>query len=187
MKRIAAIFLLSMLCFSQTLVEAAEKNADKVLIIYYSLSGRTRAVAERLQSKTGAELYEIQTVKTYPSSHPGVYEEPKRELKEKDLPDLRSSPPDMSSYDLILVGAPVWWYTVPTPLMKFLQDADFAGKRVASFCTYDSTLGQYHPHFVQQAKNADVREGISLSYPHRIPEPELDERLDNWLRVVRER
>ena len=186
MKRIATIFLLCALCFSQTLVHAAESSADKVLIIYYSLSGRTRAVAERLQSKTSAELYEIQTVKTYPSSYPGVYEEPKRELEENDLPDLKSTPPDMSSYDLILVGAPVWWYTVPTPLMKFLQDADFAGKRVASFCTYDSTLGQYHPHFVQQAKNADVREGISLSYPHRIPESELDERLDNWLRTVRE-
>ena len=187
MKKLGAIFLLSALCLTPAPVKAAESDTEKVLIIYYSLSGRTKAVAERLQSETGAELYEIQTVKTYPSSYPGVYDEPKRELEQNDLPDLRSSPPDMSSYDLILVGAPVWWYTVPTPLMKFLQDADFAGKRVASFCTYDSTLGQYHPHFVQQVKNAEVREGISLSYPHRIPERELDERLNNWLRTVRER
>lgn len=157
------------------------------MIIYYSLSGRTKAVAELLQKKTDADLYEIQTVKTYPSSPPGLYDEPKRELEKNDLPALINSPPDMTSYDLILVGAPVWWYTVPTPLMKFLQDADFAGKRVASFCTYDSTLGQYQPHFVQQAKNADVREGISLSYPHRIPAQELDTRLDNWLRAVRAR
>ena len=92
----------------------------------------------------------------------------------------------MASYDLILVGAPVWWYTVPTPLMKFLQSADFAGKRVASFCTYDSTLGQYHPHFVQQANNANVKDGLSLSYPHRIPEGELNERLGAWLNAVRE-
>ena len=187
MKSLFVVFILSALCFTSTLIQAAENDTEKMLIIYYSLSGRTKAVAERIQAKTGAELYEIRTVKTYPSSYPGVYEEPKRELEQNDLPDLGSGPPDMSSYDLVLVGAPVWWYTVPTPLMKFLLDADFAGKRVASFCTYDTTLGQYHPHFVQQARNADVREGISLSYPHRIPENELDERLDNWLQAVRER
>lgn len=186
MKKLLATIFLTILCFTPTLVQAAESNTEKVLIIYYSLSGRTRAVAERLQTKTGADIYEIQTIKTYPSSYPGVYDEPKRELEQNDLPDLKDNPPDMSSYDLILVGAPVWWYTVPTPLMKFLLNADFAGKRVASFCTYDSTLGQYHPHFVQQAKNAVVKEGLSLSYPHRIPESELEERLDNWLRVVRE-
>jgi flavodoxin len=155
------------------------------LIIYYSLSGRTKAVAEKLQGMTGGRIYEIQTVKTYPRTYPGVYEEPKRELEQNDLPELRDTPPDMSRFDLVLVGAPVWWYTVPTPLMRFLQDADFAGKRVASFCTYDTTLGEYHPHFAQQAKNADVRDGISLSYPHRIPDAELTERLTTWLRTVR--
>ncbi|MCC8166825.1 MAG: NAD(P)H-dependent oxidoreductase [Planctomycetes bacterium] len=186
MKKLLLVFILALFCFTPISAQAAENGTEKVLIVYYSLSGRTKAVADRLQAKTGAELYEIRTVKTYSSTQPGLYEEPKRELKENDLPELVNSPPDMSAYDLILVGAPVWWYTVPTPLMKFLQDADFAGKRVASFCTYNSTLGQYHPHFAQQAKNADVKEGIALSYPHRIPERELDERLDNWLRLVRE-
>ena len=187
MRSVFTAIILCALCFIPASVYAAENSTEKTLIIYYSLSGRTKAVAEKLQAKTGAELFEIQTVKTYPRSHPGVYEEPKRELEQNDLPDLKNSPPEMSSYDLILVGAPVWWYTVPTPLMKFLQSADFVGKRVASFCTYDSTLGQYHPHFAQQARNADVKEGLSLSYPHRIPERELSERLDNWLQTVRER
>lgn len=178
--------VLSTFCLATACAEAADSSGEKVLVVYYSLSGRTRTVAERLQARTGADLFEIQTVRTYPSSHPGLYEEPKRELEQNDLPDLKAAPPDMSSYDLILVGAPVWWYTVPTPLMKFLQSADFLGKRVASFCTYDTTLGQYHPHFVQQAKNADVKEGLSLSYPHRIPAAELDERLEAWLGEVRE-
>ncbi len=186
MIRLLAVIIFGTLFVTPVAARAAEGSGEKVLIIYYSLSGRTKAVAERLQAKTGADVLEIRTVKTYPTTHPGLYDEPKRELEENDLPDLMTRPPDMSGYDLILVGAPVWWYTVPTPLMKFLLDADFAGKRVASFCTYNSTLGQYHPHFAEQARNADVREGLSLSYPHRIPERELDERLDNWLRAVRE-
>jgi flavodoxin len=165
---------------------AGESGRRKVLVICYSLSGRTKAVAEKLRAKAGADFYEIQTVKTYPSSYPGVYEEPRRELEQNDLPVLKGAPPDMSGYDLILVGAPVWWYTVPTPVMRFLRDADFLGKRVAGFCTYDTTLGQYHSHFARQVKNGEVREGISLSYPHRIPAPELDQRLDAWLKAVSE-
>ncbi len=187
MKPYMGILFLCSVCLVPARSAAGEAGNQKVLVIYYSLSGRTKAVAERLQRKTGADLYEIQTVKTYPRTYPGVYDEPKRELEENDLPALQSAPPDMSGYDLILVGAPVWWYTVPTPLMQFLLDADFAGKTVASFCTYDSTLGQYQPHFAQQVRNGIVREGICLSYPHRIPEQELEARLDTWLQTVRSR
>lgn len=164
---------------------AAERQNEKVLIIYYSLSGITKEIAEKLQAMTGGDLYEIQTVKTYPTTMPGLYEEPKKELEERNLPQLKNAPPDMSSYDLILVGGPVWWYTVPTPIMTFLEEADFAGKRVAAFCAYATTLGQYLPHFKEQAKNAVVLDGLHLSYPRHIPGGELNRTLESWLHSLR--
>ena len=122
---------------------AAERNAKKTLIIYYSNTGTTKLVAERLQKKTNADIYVIETVKTYSTKDPERTQVPKKELETGNLPALKKSPPNMSSYDLILVGGPVWWYTVSTPMMSFLRDADFAGKRVAPFNTNKGGNGDY--------------------------------------------
>jgi len=112
------------------------KDIGKVLIPYYSLTRNTKGIAEKIQEKTGGDLYEIKTVKTYPSEYIALTEEAKRELQSDDLPALKKSLPDMSSYDLILIGSPVWWYTVSTPVMSFLRQVDFAGKKVSAFCTH---------------------------------------------------
>lgn len=153
----------------------------KMLIIYYSHTGTTKYIAEKLSEKTGGDLFRIETVKTYPSEYSALTEEAKRELQEGDLPALKKGPPDMSSYDLILVGGPVWWYTVATPVMSFLKQADFKGKRVSAFCTHEGGIGKYFPHFKEQAKNAVVLEGLDLYKPRQARKGEVDKALDTWL------
>jgi flavodoxin len=153
----------------------------KMLIIYYSHTGTTKYIAEKLSEKTGGDLFRIETVKTYPGQYSALTEEAKRELQEGDLPALKKGPPDMSSYDLILVGGPVWWYTVATPVMSFLKQADFKGKKVAAFCTHEGGIGKYFPHFKEQAKNAVVLEGLDLYKPRQAKKGEVDKALDSWL------
>lgn len=152
-----------------------------MLIIYYSHTGTTKYIAEKLSEKTGGDLFRIETVKTYPGQYSALTEEAKRELQEGDLPALKKGPPDMSSYDLILVGGPVWWYTVPTPVMSFLKQADFKGKKVAAFCTHEGGIGKYFPHFKEQAQNAVVLEGLDLYKPRQARKGEVDKALDAWL------
>lgn len=150
---------------------------QKTLIVFYSLSGVTRRIAEILQSKTQADMVEIETLRTYTSDH----NEPKKELDTGQLPELKSPPPDMSGYDLILVGGPVWWYTVATPVMRFLQQADFQGKKVAAFCTHMGGLGQYFPHFQKQASHAEVMDGLDIFKPTRSKAAATEAALDEWL------
>jgi flavodoxin len=159
----------------------------KMLIIYYSFSGNTKYIAEKIREKTGGDVFEIETVKTYPSEYSALTEEAKRELQEGDLPALKKGPPDMSSYDLILVGGPVWWYTVATPVMSLLKQADFKGKRVSAFCTHEGGIGKYFPHFKEQAKNAVVLEGIDLYKPKQAGKGEVDKALDGWLGKLRKK
>jgi len=154
---------------------------QKMIIICYSLTGTTKSIAEKIRKKTGADLFEIETLRTYPAEYSALTEEAKRELETGDLPALKKNPPDMSSYDLILVGGPVWWYTVPTPVMSFLRQADFAGKRVSAFCTHEGGVGKFSPHFKEQAKNAVVLEGLDLYKPQQARKGELDKALDSWL------
>jgi flavodoxin len=157
----------------------------KMLIIYYSFSGNTKYIGEKIREKTGGDVFEIETVKTYPAVYSALTEEAKRELQEGDLPALKKGPPNMSSYDLILVGGPVWWYTVATPVMSFLKQADFAGKKVSAFCTHEGGIGKYFPHFKEQAKNAVVLEGLDLYKPRQAGKGEVDKALDSWLGKLR--
>jgi flavodoxin len=159
-------------------------NNSKVLIIYYSHTGITRGIAEKIRDKTGGDVFEIETVRTYPTEYSALTDEAKRELQKNDLPALKKNPPDMSSYDLILIGGPVWWYTVSTPVMSFLKQADFTGKRVAAFCTHEGGIGKIFPHFQQQARNALVLEGLDLFKP-QTRKSDTDKAVDSWLGRLR--
>ncbi len=171
------------LIMTQTVATAAEGRPQKVLIVYYSSSGNTKVVAEKLQKKTAGDMHRLETVRTYPAGHKALVDEAKRELEENDLPELKGTLPDLSSYDLILVGGPVWWYTVSTPVMHFLQQADFAGKKVAAFCTHGGGVGHYFPHFKEQARNAVVLEGLSL-WGNKAGDASTDKALDDWLATL---
>ena len=164
---------------------ATGAGGTKVLAIYYSLTGNTRSIAEMIREKTGGDVFEIETVKNYPADYSECIEEAKRELQTRELPALKKGPPDMSSYDLILVGSPVWWYTVSTPVMRFLTQADFAGKKVSAFCTHEGGVGKFFPHFQEQAKNAVVLEGLDLYKPRQTRGGEVDKALDSWLGKLR--
>ncbi|HYA88179.1 MAG TPA: flavodoxin [Nitrospirota bacterium] len=153
----------------------------QAMIIYYSLTGNTKSIAEKIRKKTGGDVFEIETVKTYPTEYSELTEEAKREMQTGDLPLLKKNPPDMSSYDLVLVGSPVWWYTVSTPVMSFLKQADFAGKKVSAFCTHEGGVGKFFTHFKEQAKNAVVLEGLDLYNVRQAVKGEVDKALDSWI------
>ena len=160
-------------------------GSTKVLVIYYSLTGNTRSIAEIIREKTGGDVFEIETVKKYPADYAGIIKEAKRELEAGELPALKQSPPDMSSYDLILVGSPVWWYTVSTPVMSFLKQTDLAGKKVSAFCTHEGGVGKFSSHFKEQAQNAVVLEGLDFYKPRQAEEGEVYKALDLWLNELR--
>lgn len=145
-----------------TKAQAVWDKHQKVLIIYYSKTGNTKAVAEMIQAKTNGAIYRIETVKTYPMKTPDSIEIPRQELESGNLPDLKGTLLDLSGYDMIFVGSPVWWYTVSTPVMRFLKDVNFAGKKVAAFNTNAGGVGQFHTHFKALARNAVTYDGISF-------------------------
>ena len=130
--------------------KAVNKNFGKALVVYYSLSGRTRDIAERIQAKTGADIYEIKTAKEIKNG-PSLYLKSKSDLKNGTYPDLQSDMPDMYEYEIVFVGSPVWWYTAATPVMAFLEKADFKGRKVVPFSTQGSNVGAFLDDFVKMA------------------------------------
>ena len=134
----------------------------KVLVVYYSLTGHTQNIAEQIAHFTGGDLYRIQTQETFKLG-PAFYAQVKKQLKTHEYPALAENAPDMSAYDVIFVGAPIWWYTAATPVWQFWQEADFKGKKVVPFSTQGSNYGSYFEDFKKQAKNAQVLEGAAFN------------------------
>lgn len=157
-----------------------KKDFGKVLVVYYSLSGNTRNIAMKIKEKTNADIYEIKTVKEY-SSSPMIYITAKKQMNPKNYPALKGKIPDFSRYDLIFVGSPVWWYTIASPVLSFLSQADFKGKTVVSFATHGGNYGSFFEDFDKKAKNAKVIKGMEFKKVLKEKEITLNNKVLNWL------
>ena len=82
----------------------------KILIAYYSHSGNTKEAAEKIQSLTGADLFEIKPANEYPKDYNAVVNQAKQEKADDVRPELVSLG-NVKAYDILFIGTPVWWYT----------------------------------------------------------------------------
>ncbi len=156
----------------------------KTLIIYYSKSKTTERIANLLQKKIGADLYKIEVVEDYPEGMTEIYDRAKEERDSGNLPLLKGTLPDISRYDLILVGSPVWARTISTPIMSYLAQTDFDGKRVATFYTDIGKAGTYEKDFNDQIQNASPSYNLELTDASELGDAEIDVLFDKWLKKV---
>lgn len=115
----------------------------KSIVIYFSATGRTRAAAERLKEMTGSDIYEIRPEVPYTKADLNWLSRKSRstvEMKDRGFrPAIVEDLPDLSEYESILLGFPIWWYTAPTIVNTFLEKAKLTGKRIVLFATSGSS------------------------------------------------
>ncbi|KAA6339221.1 hypothetical protein EZS27_012836 [termite gut metagenome] len=155
-------------------------DLGKVLIVYYSKSGKTKEVAEIIQKCTNGTLYRIETQKKYSEISIMIALDAKKELESGNLPELSTAAPDVSAYDLIIVGSPTWRYTVATPVLSFLAQCNFGGKRVAAYATNTGNVGTFFDLFQQRAQNAVLLTGEEF-HNKLSSKTELNKKIENWL------
>ena len=123
------------------------------MIVYYSRTGEnywngsiknlekgnTETVAEMVADMTGGDLFEVETVKTYPEDYYQCIDEAKAELQRGDRPEVKAYADDLEDYDTIYVGYPNWWGTMPMVMFTFLEHYDLSGKRIIPFCTNEGS------------------------------------------------
>lgn len=156
----------------------------KTLVIYYSLSGKTADIAKQIQEITNADIYEIKTIEKF-KTNPIFYSKIKKQLKTKQYPEIEKDFPDFNKYNTIFVGSPVWWYTISTPTLSFLENANFSGKKVIPFSTQGSNYGTYFEDFKAQAKNADVGEGESFNNLSKKYDKAVENKIIVWLNNIK--
>ena len=142
--------------------------SGKALIAYFSATGTTAGVAKRMAEATGADLFEIRPQTPYTEADLDWTN--KRSRSTVEMNDASSRPavagelPDLSGYDTVLLGFPVWWYVEPRIVDTFLEAYDFAGKAIVPFATSGSSgLGKAPQRMATLAPGATVLEGRMLN------------------------
>jgi flavodoxin len=105
------------------------------LIIYYSWSGTTRAIAEELQALTGADIFELIPAEAYPDNYNDLVDTAQLQRRSGTRPALAKPLPDLSPYDTLYLGFPNWMGDLPMILYRFLEEADLSGKTVLPWVT----------------------------------------------------
>ncbi len=137
----------------------------KVLIAYFSWSGNTRGIAQEIQRQTGADIFEISPVDPYSSDYNTVLMEAQEDQHKQARPALTEHVDNMDDYDVIILGYPNWWASIPLPIASFLEEYDFSGKRIIPFCSHGGgRFGQSLTAIAKLALNADIGEGLSVHY-----------------------
>ena len=140
---------------------------SKSLVAYFSASGKTAKVAEKLAAELGAELYEIKPEVKYtkadlnwmnPKSRSSV------EMKNRARPAIVTGDVELSGYDAVYLGFPIWWYVAPTAVNAFLEAYDFTGKKLVLFATSGSSgFGDTLKELQPSAPGAEIVEAKVLS------------------------
>lgn len=140
----------------------------KKLVAYFSASGVTAAVAERLAAATGADLYEIKPAVPYTEADLDWRNRTSRssmEMRElSSRPEIADRSTDLSGYDTIFLGFPIWWYVAPTIINTFLESRDFSGKKIILFATSGgSSLGKCAENLRGSAPDAEITNGRMMN------------------------
>ena len=148
---------------SSAYASATGITGKKILIVYYSRTGNTRAVGQHILSHVGGDIVELQTVQTYPEEYKATTEQAKQELKSGYLPPLQTKIKNIESYDVIFLGSPNWWNTIASPVRTFLSSYDLSGKTIAPFITHGgSALGKSVTDIRTLCPKSTVLEGIAI-------------------------
>lgn len=193
-KRYTALFLALTLtaailsgCVAETEAEPAPVSTGdgKILIAYFAVAensevdavssasvvidgdeakGMSRYIADIIADKTGGELFSIQTEVDYPGEYNALADYAKKEQDDGVLPALSTHIDNFDDYDVIFVGYPIWWYTLPQSMYSFFDEYDFSGKTIIPFNThFGSRDGGTYRTIAELEPTATVLEGFNVS------------------------
>ncbi|MBO4339869.1 MAG: NAD(P)H-dependent oxidoreductase [Bacteroidales bacterium] len=119
-------------------LSCSQDKSPKILVLYYSQTSNTKAVAEEICNRLGADIEEIVPVNPYDADFQQTIERCMKEREEGVVPEVKPLSVNVKDYDIIFLGYPVWFGTYAPPVAALLDNIDLAGKKVVPFCTFGS-------------------------------------------------
>lgn len=150
-------------------------NIKKSIVIYFSRTGEqyvvgvidkgnTAIVAEMIAKETDADLFEVLPLEdNYPTTYKELTEYAMKELNDNARPAYKDQLPDLSEYDVVYIGAPVWWGDWPMIMYTVFEGNDFSGKKLVPFNTHEgSGLSGFDSKLQRACPDSEVLEGLAI-------------------------
>lgn len=130
-------------CAQNKKVSDMEKENNKALVVYYSETGTTQAIAKKISQATGADIYRIEPEQPYTAADLDWQDNKSRSTKEMNdhtaRPAIKNGKVDLDSIDTVYLGYPIWWDQAPRVVNTFIESNDLSDKRIITFCTSGET------------------------------------------------
>ena len=137
-------------------------RADENYVVGNVEKGNTRILAEMIAEATGADTFEIKPAKPYPKEYTPATEVAKQEKNDNARPEIVGTMPDVSGYDVVFVGYPIWWGDLPMPCYTFFDKVKLEGKTIAPFCTHEGSGLSGTDSNIANATKAKVTEALVM-------------------------
>jgi len=138
-------------------------SAQKVLVLFYSETGTTKAVAQEIQQQLGADIETIEAVEAYSGNFQETMQRGQREMQTGQLPALKPLKKKIADYDIIFLGYPIWFGTYAMPIATLIKEQNFAGKTIVPFCTFGSGgLNTSTDNLKRALPQANIMKGYGL-------------------------
>lgn len=180
-----------------TFGQGAASAQGKILVAYFSrvgeeygvgniTKGNTAIIAEIIARQTGGDLFEIKTVKPYPSNYDECTKIASREKAANARPELSTAVENFAQYDTIFIGSPIWYSDAPMAIYSFLESYDFSGKTIIPFVTHGgSGLSGLDQRFALACPNSKILQGFEIrGTTARNDTEQAESKISSWLKKI---
>lgn len=136
----------------------------KKLVVFYSYTGHTKMIAENIQQKLNCDILEIKPVKPYSTDYQTVVDEEQNNSSVGKTPDIQKIDKNLNDYDEIIIGTPVWWYTIAPVIRTFITQNDLSNKTIKPFATNAGWLGHTFQDIQKLCPNSIVDKGMNIVF-----------------------
>lgn len=160
---------------------SANLDSDKVLVVYFSHGGNTQKLAKEISDQVGGDFRRIEPVNAYPEGDE-LYDYTEQEQADDARPEIQDLNIDMSKYDTVFIGYPIWWYTYPQVILTFFNNYDLTGKTIAPFVTHGgSGMSGTEDDMREYLSDKDVTVLDGLAVSRNDIEEDQSQTVTNWL------
>ena len=170
------------------------KGDSHMLVAYFSLAGEqygvgvieegnTSIIAHMIAEQTGADLFEIEAVTPYPTSHSELLDVSRQEMANNARPEIADAVDNMDDYDTIFIGYPNWWGDMPMIVYSFLESYDLSGKTIVPFCTHGGSGLSNTESTIADITGGTMKKGLAI--PGTTAQNDRDtarSKVTQWLR-----
>ncbi len=157
------------------------------LVVYFSYTNLTKTIAEKIKESLDCDIIEIKTVVPYSNDYQTVVDNEQNSETSNHLPEIETINMNLSKYDEIIVGTPVWWYRPAPAIRTFLNQNDLSGKTIIPFATNAGWLGRTFTEIKKLCPNSNVKGEMNIVFgmDYNDTKPVTkEEEINDWISTL---